>query len=158
MSKRKAEVTWPIPNPALEKYVVSTTLRLLCSRERPCTHCKGDCVTSGPVWTARKISPLLGFDPRIVQLVARRYTDRAIQFCRRLRHFWKKKFRLSLPIKYSVGISEVAFNTSLPESSRFRVSNANIISTSDLQKRSWYLIMTVYPWAKSRSIRISFAP
>ena len=30
------------------------------------------------VWTARKISPLPGFDPRTVQLVASRYTDYVI--------------------------------------------------------------------------------
>ena len=30
---------------------------------------------SGPVWTARKISPPSGFDPRTVQHVANHYTD-----------------------------------------------------------------------------------
>jgi hypothetical protein len=33
--------------------------------------------TPGPFWTVRKISPLQGYDPRTVQPVASRYTDRA---------------------------------------------------------------------------------
>jgi hypothetical protein len=60
-------------------WVVSTTPRPLCPRERPGTHCTGGWV--GPragLDMCEKISPLPGFDSRTVQLVASRYTDRAI--------------------------------------------------------------------------------
>jgi hypothetical protein len=60
-------------------WVVNATPRPFNPRERPGTHCiggkVGPQVRSGRV---RKISPPLGFDPRIVQPVASRYTDYAI--------------------------------------------------------------------------------
>jgi hypothetical protein len=47
--------------PGSRRWVVSTTLRLLYSQERPIIQ-KAGCA-SGPVWTAQKISPPLGFNP-----------------------------------------------------------------------------------------------
>jgi len=43
--------------------------------KRPGTHCTGSWWAPGPAWKAGKFSPPPGFDPRIVQPVASRYTD-----------------------------------------------------------------------------------
>ena len=52
----------------------------LYPRERPGTHCTGGWVgPRGRFGQVRKISPLPGFDPRTVQLVASGYTDYATQ-------------------------------------------------------------------------------
>ena len=64
---------------ARRKWVISITLQPLYPRERelvPIVQKTGWTLAS--VWTARKISPLPGFDPRTVQPVASRYTDYAI--------------------------------------------------------------------------------
>jgi hypothetical protein len=60
-------------------WVVNATPRPFYSRERPGTHCTGG--WGGPQGRSgqvRKIVPPPGFDPRTVQPVASRYTDRAI--------------------------------------------------------------------------------
>ena len=42
----------------------------------PGTHCTGGCMGPRPVWKgAENLAPPLGFDPRIVQSVANRYTN-----------------------------------------------------------------------------------
>ena len=58
-------------------WVVNATPWALYPRERPGTHYIGGWVgPPGPVWTgAENLAPAAGFDPRIVQPVASRYTD-----------------------------------------------------------------------------------
>jgi len=45
---------------------------------RPSTHCTGIAWAPGAVWTGAKNLGVPVFDPRILQPVASRYTDRAI--------------------------------------------------------------------------------
>ena len=59
-------------------WVVSTTPRPLCPRERPGTHCTGVWVGLGAgLDRCGKSRPPPGFDPRTFQPVASRYTDYA---------------------------------------------------------------------------------
>jgi hypothetical protein len=59
-------------------WVVSTTPRPLYPRERPGTHCTGGWVgLRVGLDVCEKSRPQSGFDPRTVQPVASRYTDRA---------------------------------------------------------------------------------
>ena len=59
--------------------VVNATPRPLYPRERPGPHCTGGCVNSrAGLYGGEKSRPLPGFDSRIVQPVASRYTDWAI--------------------------------------------------------------------------------
>jgi hypothetical protein len=61
------------------RWVVNATPRPLYPRKRPGTRGIGGWVgPQGLSGRARKISPVQGFDPRTVQTVASRYTDRAI--------------------------------------------------------------------------------
>lgn len=60
------------------RHVFDATPRPLYSRESPTTHCIGGWADPWPVWKTRKISSPPGFGPRIVQLVASRYTVWAI--------------------------------------------------------------------------------
>jgi hypothetical protein len=59
-------------------WVVKTTLRTLCPRERPGTHCTGAGLASDPVWIGAENLAPPEFDPQTVQPVASRYTDCAI--------------------------------------------------------------------------------
>jgi len=58
--------------------MVNATPRPVYPRERPGTHCIGAWVAPQPVWTGAEnlAPPPPGFDPRAVQPVAIRNTDR----------------------------------------------------------------------------------
>jgi hypothetical protein len=60
-------------------WVVNATPLLLYPRERdPVPILQGAGWASGPIWTGAENLAPLGFDPRILQLVASRYADYAI--------------------------------------------------------------------------------
>ena len=66
---------------ALDEWVVNATAWPLYRQERPGTRCIGGTRPGrqqGRSGRVRKISPTPEFDPRTVQPVASRYTDRAI--------------------------------------------------------------------------------
>jgi hypothetical protein len=56
-------------------WVVNAKPRSLYPPERPGAHCIGGWVAQVRSGQVRKVSPPPGFDPRIVQSVASRYTD-----------------------------------------------------------------------------------
>ena len=76
-------------------WVVSTTPRPPCPRERPGAHFTGGWVCLGAgMDRCGKISPPPGFDPRTSQPVASRYTDYAIS-APELIFIFPKSFKLS---------------------------------------------------------------
>jgi hypothetical protein len=123
--------------PGIRKiFVVSSTFRPLRPRERAGNHCTGECVGLG---TSLNVTENLSFTGiRSTDRPARSETLHRLCYTvlPKTTIFLKDNFLLSLPIKKSVGFSEFPFNISLPESSRFRVVNTNIISTSDPSKLS----------------------
>ena len=80
------------------EWVVNATPQPLYPRERPGTHCMEGWVgpTAG-LDGCGKSRPLPGFDPRTVQLVATRYTDRAIPALP-VFHYAQEFLRPALPI------------------------------------------------------------
>jgi hypothetical protein len=63
---------------ALDGVEFNATARPLYPREIPGTHCIGNWVGPGPVWTGAKYHATTGINPRTVWPLARRYTDWAM--------------------------------------------------------------------------------
>jgi hypothetical protein len=88
------------------RWVVNAAPRPLYPRERPGTYCKGGWLgPRGGLDSCGKSHPQPGFDPRTVQPVASRYTDRAT------RPFSVKQYHLKNKYLYCICLYDELFKT-----------------------------------------------